>query len=272
MGKMIPKRKSATCQDDQGMCTVKEECVYNGAYNCACKKGYELVNSSCEDIDECSYGIHACHPSADCTNINGSYYCTCKQGMELNGIKCEDVNECTRGAHNCDRNSICTNFVQFTDPHLSGFAGYTCECVDGFVGNGFICMIESDGIASRTLVADSSSAKCTDSVLNRLSLFLVADDQKLRQTKRMSKVSDRLVQLIGGICSDLTSKGTIRQCADRTYPSAIVLKEFTKLPSISVWLDEVEILLERRLNNCKSHKKLKRRLTISKRHVRNILA
>ena len=88
---MIPKRKSATCQDDQGMCTVKEECVYNGAYNCACKKGYELVNSSCEDIDECSYGIHACHPSADCTNINGSYYCTCKQGMELNGIKCEGM-------------------------------------------------------------------------------------------------------------------------------------------------------------------------------------
>lgn len=70
------------------MCTVKEECVFNGAYHCMCKKGYELVNSSCEDIDECGDGIHACHPSADCKNINGSYYCTCKQGMELNGIEC----------------------------------------------------------------------------------------------------------------------------------------------------------------------------------------
>lgn len=108
-------------------------------------------------------------------------------------------------------------------------------------------MIDSDGIESRMLVADSSSAKCADSVLNRLSLFLVADDRKPRQTKRMSKVSDRLVQLIGGICSDLTSKGTIRQCADRSYPSVTVLKEFTKLPSISVWLDEVDILLEREL-------------------------
>ena len=110
-------------------------------------------------------------------------------------------------------------------------------------------MIDSDGIESRMLVADSSSSKCRASVLNRLDLFLVPDDRKPRQTKRMSKVNDRLVQLVSGVCSDLTSKGQVRQCADRSYPDSTVLKEFTKLPTISVWMDELDKLLEREFNN-----------------------
>ena len=42
----------------------------------------------------------------------------------------------------------------------------------GFVGNGYICMVKTDGIESRMLVADNTSTKCRDSVLNRLDLFL----------------------------------------------------------------------------------------------------
>ena len=90
---MIPKRKSATCLDDPDICTVKEECTLGtyGVYQCTCRKGYSLVNNSCEDVNECTKETHACHPSAECKNINGSYYCVCKQGMEMNGIACSGV-------------------------------------------------------------------------------------------------------------------------------------------------------------------------------------
>ena len=90
---MIPKRKSATCLDDPDICTVKEECTLGayGTYQCTCRKGYSLVNNSCEDVDECTEETHACHPSAECKNISGSYYCVCKQGMEINGIDCSGL-------------------------------------------------------------------------------------------------------------------------------------------------------------------------------------
>ena len=73
----------------------------------------------------------------------------------------------------------------------------------------------------------------------------------------MSKINDRLVQLVSGICSDLTSKGQIRQCADRSYPDSQVLKEFTKLPTISVWMNELDKLLESEFNNCYYDPKIK---------------
>ena len=114
--------------------------------------------------------------------------------MESNGISCEDVNECEKRTHNCDQNAVCTNFVQTNESGLNDFVGYTCQCNSGkglnlaqhqltstmvflssykdFVGNGYICMVKTDGIESRMLVADNTASKCRDSVLNRLDLFL----------------------------------------------------------------------------------------------------
>ena len=40
-----------------------------------------------------------------------------------------DIDECSLGTHGCSENAICTNT----------FSSYTCECKDGYTGNGFIC-------------------------------------------------------------------------------------------------------------------------------------
>ena len=42
---------------------------------------------------------------------------------------CDDVDECTSGEHTCDLNAECTNTE----------GGFSCECLDGFIGDGASC-------------------------------------------------------------------------------------------------------------------------------------
>ena len=42
---------------------------------------------------------------------------------------CVDVNECATSLYNCSGNSTCNNTL----------GSYTCECNDGFFGNGSVC-------------------------------------------------------------------------------------------------------------------------------------
>ena len=41
-----------------------------------------------------------------------------------------DINECTNSTNDCHRNSTCTNSI----------GSYSCECNQGFNGNGTICI------------------------------------------------------------------------------------------------------------------------------------
>jgi len=45
-------------------------------------------------------------------------------------ISVVNVNECINALHDCDTNADCTD----TDGH------YKCDCLDGYIGNGFVCM------------------------------------------------------------------------------------------------------------------------------------
>ena len=56
--------------------------------------------------------------------------------MPFNGIRKEtstiisDVNECNDGNHNCSANATCINEM----------GSYTCDCKDGFSGDGYVCI------------------------------------------------------------------------------------------------------------------------------------
>ena len=44
-------------------------------------------------------------------------------------FRCVDLNECAEGTHTCHENASCTDVV----------GGFTCECLIGFTGDGFVC-------------------------------------------------------------------------------------------------------------------------------------
>lgn len=43
---------------------------------------------------------------------------------------CPDIDECANGQDSCDVNANCTNTI----------GGYECQCRDGYIGNGSICI------------------------------------------------------------------------------------------------------------------------------------
>jgi len=76
------------CADEIAACGMNERCVNaDGGYRCspACPPGFRPRNNSrfageaeeaCEDINECSLGLHTCNAWTHyCLNTNGSYAC-----------------------------------------------------------------------------------------------------------------------------------------------------------------------------------------------------
>ena len=141
------------------------EDVFTG-YTCACRDGYkarddlaqdgsaayiadvEGQETACVDIDECSDdSLNDCDDNATCDNQSGNYVCFCNNGYSIQGInkndyyfgdetadnECVDLDEChedSNGRWNvCDPQADCTN-----NP-----GSYTCDCKDGFAGDGWQC-------------------------------------------------------------------------------------------------------------------------------------
>ncbi|XP_076799980.1 uncharacterized protein LOC143445052 isoform X4 [Clavelina lepadiformis] len=108
------------CLDDQ-ICKNVEE-----GFTCACHQGFELVDSKCEDINECDLPEdNKCDENSNCTNSDGSYYCHCITGYRGNGFRCEDIDECSEEP--CHENADCTN----------NDGSYTCACKTGYSGEGY---------------------------------------------------------------------------------------------------------------------------------------
>ena len=80
-------------------CTENASCTNTiGSFTCDCNAGYEIRDAcpendecgsgnetSCDNIDECMTGVHACDPNASCSDTNGSYSCACNFGYVGNG-------------------------------------------------------------------------------------------------------------------------------------------------------------------------------------------
>ena len=56
---------------------------------------------------------------------------------------CVDIDECLMGLDNCDENARCNDTE----------GGFTCTCLDGFVGDGFTCSGRLCMVALLTMIA-----------------------------------------------------------------------------------------------------------------------
>uniref|UniRef100_A0A0X3NUK1 EGF-like domain-containing protein n=1 Tax=Schistocephalus solidus TaxID=70667 RepID=A0A0X3NUK1_SCHSO len=97
------------CSDSSHNCQLGTYCVnIEGSFNCkscapscatchgptsldclTCASGYQLANSECIDINECSAESTVCRGEHEkCVNTPGSYRCDCEDGYTLNSGKC----------------------------------------------------------------------------------------------------------------------------------------------------------------------------------------
>ncbi|XP_008590612.1 PREDICTED: EGF-like module-containing mucin-like hormone receptor-like 1, partial [Galeopterus variegatus] len=130
---------SFTCTDinecnTSGTCPEHSNCVNSvGSYSCECQDGFTSVNSTCQDVDECSRNSTLCGPNSVCLNIPGAYRCSCLPGFFMPDIstpehpdtfKCTDIDECA-DIEMCPINAACTNTP----------GSYFCTCHPGFVAS-----------------------------------------------------------------------------------------------------------------------------------------
>ncbi|XP_057299776.1 adhesion G protein-coupled receptor E1-like isoform X3 [Hydractinia symbiolongicarpus] len=132
---------------DDNECDRNDSCVANslcnntpGSYYCECITGFNKVNETCIDINECDV-VTACNGEINkyCVNLPGSYRCDCLPGYVLKDDKCQDINECMSDK-TCDENSICTNIE----------GSYKCNCKDGFKMEGNRCTDINECLVNNT--------------------------------------------------------------------------------------------------------------------------
>ncbi|XP_073528886.1 fibulin-7 [Phyllobates terribilis] len=82
-----------------------------GSYRCSCPAGYKLLGDgkNCEDIDECTLGLHNCTKHSMCINTAGGFQCLLPECPKPNGnisyvktspIQCER-NPCPMDSRSC---------------------------------------------------------------------------------------------------------------------------------------------------------------------------
>ena len=130
------------CSDPTSCTNANTVCVNEfGSYTCRCRSGFEENNfGQCVDINECTDEdtAYCSWIGATCVNGVSGYSCVCGAGKEKVGFSCvEENDEC--GENNpCDENALCA--VQD--------GTYTCECTEGFYGEGTLCFSPSEACQS----------------------------------------------------------------------------------------------------------------------------
>uniref|UniRef100_A0A6M2DYH6 Putative conserved secreted protein n=1 Tax=Xenopsylla cheopis TaxID=163159 RepID=A0A6M2DYH6_XENCH len=113
----------------KNVCPRFQHCVNTmGSYNCInsikCRHGFKLnEDNQCQDIDECSEGLHECTVGQLCKNRAGSYVCHCPPGHYMTkDKKCEDINECEKYGSRICHKAVCRNTI----------GSFHCDCKAGY--------------------------------------------------------------------------------------------------------------------------------------------
>ena len=108
-------------QCDDKLCPVTENkvCAHSTSTSCDCIGGYQKVNSSCIDINECASNLNVCPETSQCRNEPGGYSCACLSGFE--GDNCTNIDECK-----------VDNKCKDVEDCIDNIGGYQCECKQGF--------------------------------------------------------------------------------------------------------------------------------------------
>ncbi|XP_041472640.1 mucin-4-like [Lytechinus variegatus] len=134
-----------SCDDGFTLSLDERSCIDNagctpaamnntGSSNCTCDPGYEFLNGSCSDFDECSNDVDECPDTSTCINTDGDYFCSCIAGYDaINETKsCADIDECDTGEHNCIPmlNRQCMNTI----------GNFACVCALNFAEMSGTCV------------------------------------------------------------------------------------------------------------------------------------
>ncbi|XP_073245796.1 uncharacterized protein [Porites lutea] len=107
----------------------------SGRFSCKCRYGFwGDATKKCEAQTPCLRALPHCDVpiKAECRHLpDNTFECVCKPGFTGDGflIECVDVDECLNKEDYCSKHAVCSNLL----------GSFSCQCKDGFKGNGFEC-------------------------------------------------------------------------------------------------------------------------------------
>lgn len=110
----------------------------SGAYSCSCSSGYNFLEGTCKNIDECSANENPCKNHGDnlaeCTDTVGSYTCKCSSGFSFTEGSCT-----TSSTAPCEANP-CRSNGDLEATCVENQSVYSCNCSEGFHFDNTSCL------------------------------------------------------------------------------------------------------------------------------------
>ncbi|TRZ01615.1 hypothetical protein DNTS_022971 [Danionella cerebrum] len=130
-------------------CDLNAVCAVGN--QCECVPPYTGNGINCTAPDLCSEYNGGCHEEAECNQTRVNVTCSCRSGFLGDGYECEPINRCIAEA-----NGGCSDFAKcaFTGPNER-----SCECLEGYVGNGIQCLEKVTPPVDRCLEDNGGRAK-----------------------------------------------------------------------------------------------------------------